>query len=742
MRVLIVEDDVAVRQLVTRSLAKQGVEITTAGTCAAGLAELHHSSFDVAILDLTLPDGSGLDLVRTLRELGSPAHVIMLSAAGSERDRVQALELGADDYVVKPFFVRELVARILAVRRRRDGARDTTLEYGAIVIDLAARQVTIDGAATSLTTKEFDLLAFLAARPGYAFSRDELLRSVWQSASDWQQPSTVTEHVRRIRTKIEPDPLNPLVLQTVRGVGYRFEPPHDKQVEQAVATSPGHVVSGVEGTMVLVDGHIVAADPSIVSMIGVATEADLLGRDVLELVAPQSMTAAQARRDAASTGLAQGSQVVAMRRPDGTESFVEVTSSSAEWNGGPARRLSIHPSADPPARLRQLVTGVFSEVSDAVIVTDPHLHVRSWNQAAARLYGWAEHEVLGRHLFDVVKLAADDPKLTSGLLTLEETGRWFGESHQVARDGSLVTVSSSMTLVRDDPGEPVVIVSVNRPAAVPRSNASPHSRNSQVETEIQRGLDRDEFVVHYQPVVALDDLHVITVEALVRWNHPDRGLLLPASFIDAAERTGLIVELGRAVFHDACRQTAEWRRAGIDLGVAINLSARQLSDVALFDDISAMLTVTGLDPDALWLEVTETALVEDVSQAADVLHRLAATGIGITIDDFGTGWASLTYLKQFPVSALKIDRSFVTDIDLNPQDAAIARSILSLGEELDLVVVAEGIETVPQQQALQALGCMIGQGFLFGKPVPAAEVPIERARRFRRADGLGDRMPG
>ncbi|MEY2437136.1 MAG: hypothetical protein QOF97_1972, partial [Acidimicrobiaceae bacterium] len=162
----------------------------------------------------------------------------------------------------------------------------------------------------------------------------------------------------------------------------------------------------------------------------------------------------------------------------------------------------------------------------------------------------------------------------------------------------------------------------------------------------------------------------------------------------------------------------------------------------LFDDISAMLAVTGLDPDALWLEVTETALVEDVSQAADVLHRLAATGIGITIDDFGTGWACLTYLKQFPVSALKIDRSFVTDIDLNPQDAAIARSILSLGEELDLVVVAEGIETVPQQQALQALGCMIGQGFLFGKPVPAAEVPIERARRLRRADGLGDRTRG
>ncbi|MEY2571602.1 MAG: diguanylate cyclase, partial [Acidimicrobiaceae bacterium] len=233
-----------------------------------------------------------------------------------------------------------------------------------------------------------------------------------------------------------------------------------------------------------------------------------------------------------------------------------------------------------------------------------------------------------------------------------------------------------------------------------------------------------------QPVVALDDRHVIAFEALVRWRHPERGLLLPASFIDAAERSGAIIDLGRAVFDQAFRQTVEWRRAGSDVTVAVNLSTRQLADPALVDDITATLAKSGLDPNALWLEVTETALVEDLDQATDFLERLAALGIGIAIDDFGTGWASLTYLKQFPVHALKIDQTFVAGIDHNPHDAAIARSIVSLAEELDMIVIAEGVETVAQQRALQALGCSIGQGFLYGRPSPAAGVPLERANRL------------
>lgn len=729
MRLLIVEADIAVRRLVTTRLDRQGVTVTAVATAGAALTELRHGAFDVAILDLRLPDGSGLDLMGELRERGAHTHVIILSAAGSETDRLRAFEAGADDYVLKPFFVRELAARVLAVRRHQDPNKDTKLEYGPLAINLAARRVTIDGASVKLSVKEFDLLAFLAARPGYAFSRDELLRAVWQSAAEWQQPSTVTEHMRRLRAKIERDAQRPRFLHTVRGHGYRFDPPATQQAGEATAT-PSGVDADAEGTIVVVDGWILSADATAGEMLGVGSAADLVGRESLEFVAPQSVMAIRARRAATASGRLPASQVVELRRADGTDVYMEISTSRTLWNGKPAGRNTIRSRTDPSARLRHMVTGVFSEVSDAVIVTDPHFHVRSWNQAAERLYGWAEPEVLGRHISDVVPFVERNNELTAAMQALEEKGRWYGEGQQITRDGTLVDVSVSTTLIRDDTGEPVVVVSVNRPTLTSPSLAAHPSADTQDEAEIRRGLERGEFEVYYQPVVSLADSHIISVEALARWNHPDRGILTPAFFIDAAERSGVILELGRVVFNQACQQTAAWRRAGINLEVAVNLSTRQLADPALFDDIIATLAASELDPAALWLEVTETALVEDLEQATDLLDRLADLGIRIAIDDFGTGWASLTYLKQFPVHALKIDQIFVDGIDHNPQDAAIARSILTLGQELDMIVIAEGVETVAQQCALQALGCTIGQGFLFGKPTPAAQVATNRAHQL------------
>jgi PAS domain S-box-containing protein len=729
MRLLLVDRDVMVRRLVARRLSTQGISVTCTATGADALAELRHMTFDVVILDLTPADMSGFDVLRALRDLAAPTHVIILSSASTETDRVRALELGADDYVVKPFFVRELAARVLAVRRRQDVAKDTSLRHGRVSIDLAARRASLDQTPIDLTAKEFDLLAFLAARPGHVFSRPDLLRSVWDSGPDWQHESTVTEHIGRLRAKIEEDPHRPLLLTTVRGVGYRFDAPSAEHLDQGAAIPSGAALPGSEGIFVLVDGKIVAADEVAVAMMGAEDEAALLQRELQDLVAPRSLRAAAARQSAAAAGESPGAQVMEVRRADGAEIFVEVSSSRAEWNGQPARRLTMHPSIDPSLRLRRLVTGVFSEVSDAVIVTDPGFTVRSWNHAAERLYGWAEHEVLGRHLFEVLPVIEDDGELSASLRVLEDKGRWFGDRYQRARDGSVVHVAASTTLLHDDRDESTVFVSVNRPANNAPTAHSPSFDPRDV-ADLRRGLASNEFTVHYQPVVALKDLEILTVEALVRWNHPDHGLLLPASFIGTAEHSGAIVELGRVVLETACRQAAAWRAAGRDLAIAVNLSTRQIADEDVVGRISEVLAATGLDPRALWLEITETALVEDFDQACDVLERLAALGIGIAIDDFGTGWASLTYLKQFPVHALKIDQTFVAGVDHNAEDAAIARSIISLGAELDLLVIAEGIETANQRSVLQQLGCTIGQGYLFGRPVPAAEVSLDRARRL------------
>jgi EAL domain-containing protein (putative c-di-GMP-specific phosphodiesterase class I) len=279
-------------------------------------------------------------------------------------------------------------------------------------------------------------------------------------------------------------------------------------------------------------------------------------------------------------------------------------------------------------------------------------------------------------------------------------------------------------MVRDDAGEAIGVVTVNRPINEPVGRRGV-GRSS--EDEIATAVDCGQFEVHYQPVVALDDLRVTGVEALVRWNHPERGLLGPAAFMGQIEGTETMVRLGQTTFDTACHQAAAWREAGVDIEIAVNLSGTEMADPGLFDAITATLAACQLDAGAVWLEVTETSVVEDLDLAAVLLHRLAHLGLRIAIDDFGTGWASLTYLRQFPVHALKIDRSFVTHVEDNAQDVAIVRSIISLGRELDLLVVGEGVETVAQQAALRALGCASAQGYLYGRATAAAGVPLGRA---------------
>ena len=288
------------------------------------------------------------------------------------------------------------------------------------------------------------------------------------------------------------------------------------------------------------------------------------------------------------------------------------------------------------------------------------------------------------------------------------------------------------TAIRDESGEPVAITSINW--AAPATSSEARDADIDDQREFRRALDLDEFEIYYQPFVALADLHVVAVEALVRWNHPALGLRDPAGFIKAAERSGLIVEMGLVVLEKACRQAAGWRRSGVDVELAVNCSTRQLSEPDLVDRVVAVLAATGMEAGSLWFEVTESALVEDVDTAVKLLDRLVAAGIRIAIDDFGTGWGSLTYLKCFPVEALKIDGSFVAGVGNDANDTAIVRSILSLGAELGVAVIAEGIETEAQAHALRQLGCVFGQGFLYGRPTPAAAVPIHRTRRLDRAD--------
>ncbi len=244
--------------------------------------------------------------------------------------------------------------------------------------------------------------------------------------------------------------------------------------------------------------------------------------------------------------------------------------------------------------------------------------------------------------------------------------------------------------------------------------------------ELHRALERNEMELHYQPFVDLHTETLVGMEALVRWRHPTRGLLLPQEFIPLAEDSGLIVPLGSWIFKEACRQTAAWHdlRSGTDqdnvrLNISVNVSAVQLADPGFSRHVTEALSESGIDPDRVWLEITESTLMRDADEAVVILQGFRHLGLHIEIDDFGTGYSSLSYLQRFPVESLKIDRSFVNDLDRRSDNAAIVRAIIGLGDSLGLPIIAEGVERPGQVTRLKALGCHLAQGFLFGRPLPA-----------------------
>jgi len=243
-----------------------------------------------------------------------------------------------------------------------------------------------------------------------------------------------------------------------------------------------------------------------------------------------------------------------------------------------------------------------------------------------------------------------------------------------------------------------------------------------LENQIREALEKGQFALYYQPKLELASRRVTGMEALVRWVHPDKGIISPLDFIPVAEESGLIIPLGQWVLEEACRQTQAWHQQGLShLRVAVNLSARQFRKVDLIDDVRRVLLDTGLAAAALELEITESMVVEDGSSAVKTLTQLRQLGVEISIDDFGTGYSNLQYLKQFPLNSLKIDRGFVRDVIIDREDAAIVRAIILMARGLGLNVVAEGIETQQQLDFLLDNHCPMGQGYLFSPPLPAAQ---------------------
>ena len=240
--------------------------------------------------------------------------------------------------------------------------------------------------------------------------------------------------------------------------------------------------------------------------------------------------------------------------------------------------------------------------------------------------------------------------------------------------------------------------------------------------ELRRAIDQQQLVLHYQPKVDAHSGQVLGVEALVRWQHPTHGLLPPGEFIPLAERTGLIGPLTHYVLDAALQQCRDWRRAGHELAVAVNVSARSLLDLAFPDEVAGLLVRWEVPARLLVVEITESTIMADPAHALQILGRLNQMGVQLSIDDFGTGYSSMAYLKSLPVHELKVDQSFVSQMTSNPSDAVIVRSTVDLGRNLGLHVVAEGVEDSLTLQELDALGCDAIQGYYISRPVPPDEL--------------------
>jgi PAS domain S-box/diguanylate cyclase (GGDEF) domain len=247
-------------------------------------------------------------------------------------------------------------------------------------------------------------------------------------------------------------------------------------------------------------------------------------------------------------------------------------------------------------------------------------------------------------------------------------------------------------------------------------------RRQRLECDLRQAIVRDEFVLHYQPLVAIDSGRITGVEALLRWIHPELGMIFPSEFVPLLEELGLMVTVGTMVLKTACRQNVAWQKQGlVPIRVAVNVSAQQFSGGDIVNTVKTVLDETGMDPQWLELELTESMTLDDSEGSIAIMQKLKQIGVSLSLDDFGTGWSSLSYLRRFPLDHIKIDKSFLRDIDLQSSSEAVVRSILNLGRSLGLSCIAEGVETHEQLGYLQAQKCAEMQGFLFSKALPANE---------------------
>ncbi len=680
-RLLIVDDNEMNRDMLARRLARKGYVIGLADSARDLLPRVKEDGIDLLLLDIEMPEVSGLDALQSLRESYSPTDlpIIMVTAKNQSDDIVKALEMGANDYLTKPIDFPVALARIstqLSHKNAQEALRESEERYA-----LAARGANDGLWDWNLLTGAVYFSPRWKAMLGFQENEIEDRLEEWLDRIHDADRDRVKQEIDAHQKGLTPHFESEHRLLHKDG-GFRWMLSRGLAVHDATGKTLRMAGSQTDITERKVSDPLTGLPNRLlfIDRLGRLIRHSKRHKDHLFAVLFLDLDGFKMIND--SLGHLIGDQLLV---------------------GVAARLEKCLRSSDTVARLGETFTVARLGGDEFTILLDDIKEPADANRAAERLMkALAPPFVLaGKEIFTSISIG----------IAMSNTA--YEEPEDLLRDADTAMYrAKSLGKARFE------VFDADMRASV--------MARLQLETDMRRALERHEFRNVYQPIVALDSGRIVGFEALMRWQHPTRGMIGPEEFIFVAEETGLIRDLGWWSLREACRQMSTWRtrsKAYLDLTMSVNVSAKQLLQPHLVDEMSKLLRETALPPEALKLEITESAVMADPAAAAEMLQQIKSLGVRLAIDDFGTGYSSLSYLHRFPLDTLKIDRSFISGAADGSEGMEIARTIMPMAKNLRLDVVAEGVETIEQVGLLRRLQCKYAQGYYFSKPLAPEEVP-------------------
>ena len=680
-RLLIVDDNEMNRDMLARRLARKGYVIGLAESAKDLLPRVKEDGIDLVLLDIEMPEVTGLDALQALRGSYSPTDlpIIMVTAKNQSDDIVKALEMGANDYLTKPIDFPVALARIstqLAHKKAQEALKESEERYA-----LAARGANDGLWDWNLMTGDVYFSPRWKAMLGFGEREIDDRLEEWFGRIHDADRERVKEEIAAHQRGLTPHFESEHRLLHKDG-GFRWMLSRGLAVHDSTGKASRMAGSQTDITERKVSDPLTGLPNRLlfIDRLGRLIKHSKRRKDHLFAVLFLDLDAFKMIND--SLGHLAGDQLLV----------------------GVATRLEkCLRSSDTVARLGETFTVARLGGDEFTILLDDLKEPTDADRAAERLMKALAPPFLlaGKEVFTSISIG----------IALSNTA--YDQPEDMLRDADTAMYrAKSLGKARYE-----VFDADMRASVIARL---------QLETDMRRALERNEFRNFYQPIVSLDSGRIVGFEALMRWQHPTRGMIGPEEFIFVAEETGLIRELGWWSLREACRQMTNWRaRSGsyFDLTISVNLSAKQLLQQHLVAEMKKLLSETGLPAEALKLEITESAVMADPAAAVEMLQQIKSLGVRLAIDDFGTGYSSLSYLHRFPLDTLKIDRSFISGDGENSGSMEIARTIMPMAKNLRLDVVAEGVETLEQVALLKRLQCKYAQGYFFSRPLAPENVP-------------------